>query len=83
MIEHRSPISGIDATGGRYVATAGYDNQLILWDASAAGRLGLRTLVFTANSAAQMRALLEAGADGILTDDPVLLRSVIDSIHAP
>lgn len=41
MIEHRSPISGIDATGGRYVATAGYDNQLILWDASAAGRLGL------------------------------------------
>ena len=49
----------------------------------AAGRLGLRTLVFTANSEAQMRALLEAGADGILTDDPALLRSVIDSIHAP
>jgi WD40 repeat protein len=33
MIAHRSPISGIATFGGRYVATAGYDNQLILWDA--------------------------------------------------
>jgi toxoflavin biosynthesis protein ToxC len=33
MIEHRSPISGIATFGGRYVATAGYDNQVILWDA--------------------------------------------------
>ena len=33
MIAHRSPISGIDALGERYVATAGYDNQVILWDA--------------------------------------------------
>ncbi|HTE84161.1 MAG TPA: WD40 repeat domain-containing protein [Dehalococcoidia bacterium] len=32
MIKHRSPISGIDAFGGHYVATAGYDGQLILWD---------------------------------------------------
>ena len=41
MIEHRSPISGIDATGGRYVATAGYDSQVILWDATAARRTAL------------------------------------------
>jgi toxoflavin biosynthesis protein ToxC len=34
MIAHDSPISGIDAFGGRWIATAGYDNQLILWDAA-------------------------------------------------
>jgi toxoflavin biosynthesis protein ToxC len=34
MIEHRSPISGIDAFAGRLVATAGYDNQVILWNAA-------------------------------------------------
>jgi WD40 repeat protein len=33
MIAHRSPISGVATFGSRYVATAGYDNQLILWDA--------------------------------------------------
>lgn len=32
MICHTSPISGIAAHGDRWVATAGYDNQLILWD---------------------------------------------------
>lgn len=32
MIQHKSPISGIDAWGTRFVATAGYDNQVILWD---------------------------------------------------
>lgn len=32
MIAHRSPISGVDAFGERLVATAGYDNQVILWD---------------------------------------------------
>lgn len=34
MIAHCSPISGIDTFGERLVATAGYDNQLILWDAA-------------------------------------------------
>jgi WD40 repeat protein len=34
MIEHRSPISGIAAYHDRYVATAGYDNVVILWDAA-------------------------------------------------
>lgn len=33
MIAHRSPISGVATFGRRFVATAGYDNQLILWDA--------------------------------------------------
>ena len=31
MKNHRSPISGI-ATSNQFVATAGYDNQVILWD---------------------------------------------------
>ncbi|MFJ8629886.1 WD40 repeat domain-containing protein [Streptomyces sp. NPDC093568] len=39
MIEHRSPISGIATYGDRYVATAGYDNQVILWDQGAASAL--------------------------------------------
>ncbi len=32
MIAHRSPVSGVDAVGAKYVATVGYDNQVILWD---------------------------------------------------
>lgn len=33
MIEHSSPISGVDAHG-TMIATAGYDNRVILWDAT-------------------------------------------------
>lgn len=33
MISHTSPISGIDSFAGKYVATAGYDNRVIIWDA--------------------------------------------------
>lgn len=32
MIRHHGPISGIAAWGDTYVATAGYDNQVICWD---------------------------------------------------
>jgi toxoflavin biosynthesis protein ToxC len=32
VIQHRSPISGIAAFQDKFVATAGYDNQVILWD---------------------------------------------------
>lgn len=39
MIEHRSPISGIATHGGRLVLTAGYDNQVILWDADGGSSL--------------------------------------------
>jgi WD40 repeat protein len=34
VIRHHSPISGIAAYQDAFVATAGYDNQVILWDAS-------------------------------------------------
>ena len=33
MIAHSSPISGIATSKGKLIATAGYDNILILWDA--------------------------------------------------
>ncbi|MEE1939584.1 WD40 repeat domain-containing protein [Streptomyces sp. TRM 70361] len=32
MIRHSSPISGVAAHGDSYVATAGYDNRVVLWD---------------------------------------------------
>lgn len=32
MIQHRGPISGIAAYKDTYVLTAGYDNQVIMWD---------------------------------------------------
>lgn len=32
MISHRAPISGVAAFGNQWVATAGYDNQVIVWD---------------------------------------------------
>lgn len=34
MIQHHGPISGVAAFGDRFVATAGYNNQVILWDQS-------------------------------------------------
>jgi WD40 repeat protein len=33
MITHQSPISCVSSLPGQYLLTAGYDNQLILWDA--------------------------------------------------
>ena len=43
MIRHLGPISGIAAFGGKFVATAGYDNQVILWDPRAAPRSAVPT----------------------------------------
>ena len=43
MIQHGSPISGIDTSDDGRVLTAGYDNQLILWD-SATHRATARSL---------------------------------------
>lgn len=33
MIKHKSPISGVSTYQTSYIATAGYDNQVVLWDA--------------------------------------------------
>lgn len=42
-----------------------------------ARRLGLRTTVYTVNDERRMRDLIELGVDGIFTDRPELLRSVL------
>ena len=43
----------------------------------AARRLGIAVLVWTIDDEAQMRALLDVGVDGIMTDRPEVLRRVI------
>ncbi|MFB1117142.1 WD40 repeat domain-containing protein [Dickeya dadantii] len=40
---HTAPISGIAAYKNRYVATAGYDNRLILWDAQTHNAIAMGT----------------------------------------
>jgi len=40
---------------------------------------GIRVHIWTVNSEADMRRLLDIGVDGIITDDPLLLKKVIDS----
>ena len=62
----------------RYAWAAGF------WDPRAgrrglalAKRLGLRTTVYTVNDEQRMRDLIELGVDGIFTDRPELLRSVL------
>ena len=40
MIRHYGPISGISAHRNGYVATAGYDNKVILWDKSSNRSIG-------------------------------------------
>jgi glycerophosphoryl diester phosphodiesterase len=42
-------------------------------------RKGIRVHVWTVNAEADMRRLLNAGVDGIITDDPRLLKNVIES----
>ena len=42
MIVHSSPVSGVDTHPDGYVATAGYDNAVILWDADGAARARAR-----------------------------------------
>jgi toxoflavin biosynthesis protein ToxC len=66
MIQHRSPISGIDAFDGQWVATAGYDNQVILWDARTKTALARGTHDHLANHcrfSACGRWLITAGSD--------------------
>ena len=55
----------------RHVASPGMVRQV--------RRMGIRVHVWTVNSEADMRRLLDAGADGIITDDPRLLKKVIES----
>jgi len=64
-MQHRGPIAGIAAHGG-YVATAGYDNQLILWDGrsrNALARANHDHLVNACAFSADGRLLVSASSD--------------------
>ncbi len=43
-----------------------------------AGRFGVNVQIWTINDAAEMQAWMDMGVDGVMTDDPALLQSVID-----
>ncbi len=45
--------------------------------------LGLRVVAWTVNSPEQMKALIEAGVDGIITDYPDRLRRVAQALGLP
>ncbi len=52
-------------------------------DLAEAKRLGLRVVVWTVNEPADMRALIELGVDGIITDYPDRLRAVMAERDLP
>jgi WD40 repeat protein len=65
-IAHRSPISGVDAYGERWIATAGYDNQVILWDARSGCAVARGNHDHLANAcrfSPDGRVLVSAGSD--------------------
>ncbi len=43
--------------------------------------LDLQTHVWTVNDEAEMNRLLDAGAQGLMTDDPALLKKVLLARH--
>lgn len=83
MIQHQGPISGIAAFGSKWVATAGYDNQLVLWRAATKESLGRAVHDHLANQCtfnASGNLLLSASSDytARLWDVPTLrLRAVL------
>ncbi|MCC3269428.1 alkaline phosphatase [Arthrobacter gengyunqii] len=77
-------IDDYDGSVARAAAAAGYDvlspiattvTAEMIRDAHEAG---LPVIPWTVNSAADMNALIDAGVDGIITDYPTLLRSVME-----
>jgi glycerophosphoryl diester phosphodiesterase len=62
----------------RYAWAAGFwDPRVGRRGLALAKRLGLRTTVYTVNVEQRMRYLVELGVDGIFTDRPELLRTVL------
>jgi len=65
-MQHVGPIAGV-AAQGRYVATAGYDNRVILWDAATHGALARANHDHLANACAFSHdgtRLVSASSDG-------------------
>ena len=53
------------------------DGSKVVEHVEKAHRLGLKVYVWTVNRRDEMEILLDAGADGIITDDPILLKEVL------
>jgi glycerophosphoryl diester phosphodiesterase len=75
------PIIGAMMVGASILSPAYplVDNALV----DRAHALGLKVLPWTINDAATMRTQIAAGVDGIITDYPVLLRSVMSALGMP
>jgi glycerophosphoryl diester phosphodiesterase len=72
------PAAQLDSTLAQVAAAIGPDHRLV--DASfvaAAHAKGLLVHPYTVNEEARMRALLDLGVDGMFTDRPALLRSLL------
>ena len=65
----------VHAAGG--AVWSPYFRDLRSADLTEARRLGLRVVVWTVNDPADMAALVELGVDGIITDYPDRLRTVM------
>jgi glycerophosphoryl diester phosphodiesterase len=65
----------IQATGGRYWAP--YYKQVTFNDIEKAHQLGIQVFVWTPDSRSEMERLIEAGVDGIITNRPDVLRSLV------
>ncbi|WP_409522927.1 WD40 repeat domain-containing protein [Nitrincola sp. MINF-07-Sa-05] len=66
MIYHKSPISGVSVFSDEYVSTAGYDNQVILWDAKTGDAIARGWHDHLANQCAFSKCgkfLVSAGSD--------------------
>lgn len=70
-----SPVHGDPQAAG--VETPGYRPYTTPALIAAAHAAGLAVIPWTVNDVATMRALIDAGADGLITDRPDLLRSVM------
>jgi glycerophosphoryl diester phosphodiesterase len=75
------PIIGAMMVGASILSPAYplVDNALV----GRAHALGLKVLPWTINDADTMRAQLAAGVDGIITDHPVMLRTVMSGLGMP
>ncbi len=76
-----TPPQAIDLRGGRVWSPFFRDLQPN--DLAEAHDRGLRVIVWTVNEPADMRRLIEAGVDGIITDYPDRLRAVMAELGRP
>jgi glycerophosphoryl diester phosphodiesterase len=76
---------GVSVRGARDAWAAGFaDSRVTPRRLAAAHALALEALVYTVNDPGRMRALVDAGVDGIFTDDPALaLRTLGDAMLEP